>query len=44
MVKNPTTNAIVERIHSTLGEQLQATIFDTDWSNNVGTLIQAHFV
>jgi hypothetical protein len=39
-VKNPTANAIVKRIHGTLGEQLQATFFDANWSNNVGTLIQ----
>ncbi len=40
-VKNPTANAIVERIHGTLGEQLRATIFDASWSNNINTLIQA---
>ncbi len=40
-VKNPTANAIVERIHGTLGEQLRATVFDADWSDNVDMLIQA---
>jgi transposase InsO family protein len=40
-VKNPTVNAILERIHGTLGEQLRATVFGADWSNNVDTLIQA---
>jgi hypothetical protein len=29
-VKNPMAIAIVECIHSTLGEQLEALIFDTD--------------
>ncbi len=41
MVRNPTANAIVERIHSTLGEQLRATVFGADWRDNVNTLIQA---
>jgi hypothetical protein len=40
-VKNPTANAIVERIHGTLGEQLRSTIFEHDWSDDVDTLIQA---
>ncbi len=40
-VRNPTANAIIKRIHGTLGEQLRATIFDADWSNNVNTLIKA---
>lgn len=40
-VKNPTANAVVERIHGTLGEQLRATIFGADWSDDVDTLIQA---
>ncbi len=40
-VKNPMANAIVERIHGTLGEQLRATVFGADWSNGVDTLIQA---
>jgi hypothetical protein len=40
-VKNPTANAIVERIQGILGEQLRATIFATDWSDDVDTLIQA---
>ncbi len=40
-VKNPTANAIVKCIHGTLGEQLQATVFDTNWSNDIDTLIQA---
>jgi hypothetical protein len=40
-VKNPTANAIVERIHGTLGEQLRATVFGADWSDDVDTLIQA---
>jgi hypothetical protein len=40
-VKNPTANAIVEWIHGTLGEQLQATIFGADWSDDIDTLIQA---
>ena len=46
-VKNPTANTIIERIHGMLGEQLQATIFDADCSNNLNTLIQhvhLHFV
>jgi transposase InsO family protein len=41
MVKNPTANAIMEQIHGTLGEQLRATVFGADWSDNVDTLIQA---
>ena len=40
-VKNPSVNAIVERIHGTLGEQLRATVFGADWSDDVDTLIQA---
>ena len=40
-VKNPTANAIVERIQGTLGEQLRATLFNSDWSDDVETLIQA---
>ena len=32
---------VVERIHSTLGEQLYSTIFGANWSNDVNTLIQA---
>ena len=40
-VKNPTANAVVERIHGTLGEQLRTTVFEANWSNNVDTLIQA---
>jgi transposase InsO family protein len=40
-VKNPTANGIVERIHGTLGEQLRATVFSDDWSNDINTLIQA---
>ena len=39
-VKNPRANAIVEHIHGTLGEQLHATVFGDDWSNDVDTLIQ----
>jgi hypothetical protein len=39
-IKNPTANAIVERIHGTFGEQLRATVFGADWSNNVDMLIQ----
>jgi hypothetical protein len=40
-IKNLTANAIVKRIHGTLGERLRATVFGADWSNNVDTLIQA---
>ncbi len=40
-VKNPQANAIVERIFRTLEEQLQATIFETNWSKDIDTLIQA---
>jgi hypothetical protein len=40
-VKNTTANAVVERIHGTLGEQLRATIFGRDWSYDVDTLIEA---
>ena len=40
-VKNPTANAIVEQIHGILGEQLRATVFGADWSDDVATLIQA---
>ena len=40
-IKNPTANGIVERIHGTLGEQLRATVFSDDWSDDVDTLIQA---
>jgi hypothetical protein len=40
-VKNPTANAIVERIQGTLGEQLRSTIFESDWEEDVDTLIQA---
>jgi hypothetical protein len=40
-VKNPTANGIVERIHGTLGEQLRATVFSDDWSDDIDTLIQA---
>ncbi len=29
-VKNPTANAVVERIHGTLGEQLRSTVFESD--------------
>ena len=39
--KNPTANGIVERIHGTLGEQLRATVFSDDWSDDIDTLIQA---
>jgi hypothetical protein len=41
MVKHPTENAIVERIHGTLGDQLRATIFDNNCSNNDDTFVQA---
>ena len=40
-VKNPQANAIVERIFGMLGEQLRATVFESDWSEDVDTLIQA---
>ncbi len=40
-VKNPTANAIVERIQGTLGEQLCSTIFKSDWADDIDTLIQA---
>ena len=40
-VKNPTANGIVERIHGTLEEQLRATVFSDDWSDDINTLIQA---
>jgi transposase InsO family protein len=40
-VKNPTANAIVERLHGILGEQLRSTIFEQDWSDDVDTLIQS---
>ncbi len=40
-VKNPTANAIVERIQGTLGKQLRATIFGQDWSEDVDRLTQA---
>jgi hypothetical protein len=40
-VKNPTANAVVERIHgSTLGKQLRSTVFESDWSDDVDMLIQ----
>ncbi len=41
MVKNPQANAIVERTFGVLGEQLRASVFDTDWSSDVDTLVQA---
>ncbi len=41
-VKNPTANANVERgIQGTLGKQLSSTIFESDWEDDVDTLIQA---
>ncbi len=40
-IKNPAANAIVERIHGTLGKQLRSTVFSTNWSDDVNTLIQA---
>ncbi len=40
-IKNPSANAIVKCIQGTLGEQLQATIFPTDWSDDINMLIQA---
>jgi hypothetical protein len=40
-IKNLTANAIVERIHGTLGEQLRATVFGADYSDDIDTLIQA---
>ncbi len=40
-VKNPMANAIIKCIHGMLGKQLWATIFDTKWSNDTDTLIQA---
>ncbi len=40
-IKNPAANAIVECIHGTFGEQLRATIFDANWSNDINTPIQA---
>jgi hypothetical protein len=40
-VKNPMADAIIEQSHGKLGEQLQATIFDNDWSKDGNTLIQA---
>ncbi len=42
-VKNPAANAVavVERIQGTLGKQLRSTIFTTNWSDDVDTLIQA---
>jgi hypothetical protein len=40
-VKNPTANAIVERIQGILGEQLRSTIFESDWTDDVDTLIQS---
>ncbi len=40
-VNNWSANAIVECIHGILGEQLWATVFGADWSNDVDTLIQA---
>ena len=39
-VKNSQANAIVERIFGTLKEQFRATVFDTNWSEDVDTLIQ----
>ena len=41
MVKNPQASAIVERTFGVLGKQLHASIFDTDWSSDVDTLVQA---
>ena len=40
-VKNPQANAVMERIFGTLKEQLRATIFETNWSEDIDTLIQA---
>jgi hypothetical protein len=40
-VKNPMANAIVERIQGTLDKQLFSTIFNSDWEDDVDTLIQA---
>ena len=36
-----TANAVMERMFGTLGEQLWATVFDSDWSKDVNTLIKA---
>ena len=30
-VKNPTTQAVVERLHLTLADQLRTRVFDEDW-------------
>ncbi|KAL7474006.1 hypothetical protein ACHAW6_000008, partial [Cyclotella cf. meneghiniana] len=41
-VKNPTTQALVERLHLTLGDHLRTTIYNIDnWLDNVNHLIQA---
>ena len=40
-VKNPQANAIVERTFGVLGEQLRASIFQSDWSSYVDMLVQA---
>jgi hypothetical protein len=40
-IKNPTAYVIIKCIQGTLGEQLRATIFAADWSDDINTLIQA---
>ena len=41
-VKNPTAQALVERLHLTLGEQLRVSIYSIDdWHENVNHLLQA---
>ena len=41
-VKNPTTQALIEQLHLTLGDQLRTAIYNIDnWQEDVNHLIQA---
>ncbi|KAL7475178.1 hypothetical protein ACHAW6_001105, partial [Cyclotella cf. meneghiniana] len=41
-VKNPTAQAVVERLHLTIGDQLRTSLYQgDDWEEDVATLIQA---
>ena len=40
-VKNPQAQGVIERIHLTLGDALQSTIFEEDFEGDLDTLVQA---
>ena len=41
MVKNLMANIIIKQVHGTLGNQLHATVFNSDWPDDIIILIQS---